>query len=153
VSGVKRTLARYVTDRVEPTLNTFNERVDGLSTLLEQRSERVNQRLTALEDYTNLPGANPLKDLLVQRYTDQLERQRLTIHSAVYGVGNRSRDVTTLLRNRVKDNTLTINVENDTLGGDPAHGVRKVLTVDYSIGDESIHHTVTVNEHKTLQIG
>lgn len=63
------------------------------------------------------------------------------------------KDVTTLLRNTVKNNVLDIDVSNETLGGDPAYGVGKRLTVLYSLGEDGAQHTATQEEGKHLHLG
>jgi hypothetical protein len=55
----------------------------------------------------------------------------LQIVRAYYGLNNRTNDVTQLLRGRVPNGTLVIQVNNNNMGGDPAVGGDKVLTVIY----------------------
>jgi hypothetical protein len=62
------------------------------------------------------------------------DSRRLTIIKAVYGEGRHSRDVTGILRSNIRDGRLEFPVNNDSLGGDPAHGVHKTLWVSYSVG-------------------
>jgi hypothetical protein len=59
---------------------------------------------------------------------------QLTIIRATYGAGNRSRDVTSRLRSLISGGRLGLTANNDTLGGDPAPGARKILIVTYSTG-------------------
>lgn len=61
---------------------------------------------------------------------------RLTIIEAIYGVGNRKRDVTEKLSSLIKDNYLATDVWGYL--GDPARGTTKWLTVRYKIGDEEV---------------
>ena len=56
---------------------------------------------------------------------------------AVYRSKRNSRhkqDVTKLLQKKIKSNTLSFNVNNNTLGGDPAYGEPKELVVSYKVG-------------------
>jgi hypothetical protein len=74
----------------------------------------------------------------------------LQIVRAYYGLNNRTNDVTQLLRGMVRNGTLVVQVTNNNMGGDPARGGDKVLTVIYrSRGREQ---TSTVKEGNTLRI-
>ena len=74
----------------------------------------------------------------------------LQIVRAYYGLDNRTSDVTQMLRGMVRGNSLTVDVNNRTMGGDPNPGANKVLTVIYrSNGREQ---TATVKEGSTLRI-
>lgn len=57
----------------------------------------------------------------------------LRIVRAYYGVQGRTVDVTRLLQDRVRGNSLSMIVTNGALGGDPAIGYDKVLIVIYRI--------------------
>ena len=61
--------------------------------------------------------------------------ESLVIIKAFYGSkdGTKGADVTELLKKSVKDGRLDIGVTNDALGGDPAPGISKQLSVEYSI--------------------
>ena len=52
----------------------------------------------------------------------------LQITRAYYGLNNRTNDVTQILRSMVRNGTLVVQVNNNTMGGDPAKGGDKVLT-------------------------
>lgn len=59
---------------------------------------------------------------------------RLTIHSAVYGVESyRDSDVTSIVRD-VSADGIVVPIDNNSMGGDPAPGQLKRLTVRYSYG-------------------
>lgn len=77
--------------------------------------------------------------------------QQLTIIRATYGAGNRTSDVTDRLRSLIRDGRLTITVNNDSIGTDPARGARKTLTVRYSTGRGREQQT-QVNEGGQLSI-
>lgn len=74
----------------------------------------------------------------------------LQIVRAYYGLNNRTNDVTQLLRGRVQNGTLLIQVNNNNMGGDPAVGGDKVLTVIYRY--QGREQTSTVKEGNTLRI-
>lgn len=74
----------------------------------------------------------------------------LVIHSAVYGTGSDADlDVTNTLRQAERD-ALVIDVENKTFGSDdPAYGIPKQLTVEYSYGNH-VRKTIVWPEHSRL---
>ena len=74
----------------------------------------------------------------------------LQIVRAVYGINNRTNDVSQLLRSQIRNNTLVLQVNNRNLGGDPAPGADKVLTVIYRFGGRE--QSITVKEGNTLRI-
>lgn len=75
---------------------------------------------------------------------------RLEIVRAYYGLNNRTNDVTQLLRSMVRGDSLVVQVNNNNMGGDPAIGADKVLTVIYRINGRE--QTSTVKEGNTLRI-
>jgi hypothetical protein len=74
----------------------------------------------------------------------------LQIVRAFYGINNRTNDVSQLLRSQIRNNSLVLQVNNRNLGGDPAPGADKVLTVIYRFGGRE--QTATVKEGNTLRI-
>ena len=74
----------------------------------------------------------------------------LEIKRAFYGLNNRTNDVTQLIRSMAQNGTLVIQVNNNNLGGDPAPGADKVLTVIYRY--QGREQTSTVKEGNTLRI-
>ena len=90
------------------------------------------------------------------RNTDRNDRGRdrddrgLRIIRGFYGVQGRTVNVTDLLRDLARDGMLSVNVNNRSMGGDPAMGEDKVLIVIYvSQGREQ---AVAVREGSTLSI-
>ena len=75
----------------------------------------------------------------------------LQITRAMYGAGSQVRDVTNMLNSQIRDNRLSLVVNNGTMGGDPAPGARKSLTVTYNY--QGRPGQVTVNEDQTLNLG
>jgi alpha-L-rhamnosidase len=57
-----------------------------------------------------------------------------------------NKDVTALLRTKIQNGTLSVNVNNEELGGDPAHGEVKELVVTYKVDGEE--KTDVLNENK-----
>jgi hypothetical protein len=62
---------------------------------------------------------------------EEQEYNRLQILQAFYGVQGRTVDVTGVLRNLVRGDSLSFVVSNRALGGDPAIGADKILIVVY----------------------
>ena len=56
----------------------------------------------------------------------------LQVTRAQYGYGNRMSDVTARLNSQIQGDRLNVQVTNDTMGGDPAVGKDKTLTVQYT---------------------
>ena len=77
-------------------------------------------------------------------------QQQLTILKAVYTGGDVQKDVTPFLSKAVRDGQLLFDVGNQSLGGDPAFGKSKALTVVYrtASGDFSL----TAHEGEKLSI-
>jgi hypothetical protein len=59
-------------------------------------------------------------------------------------------DVTQLLRGMARNGTVVVQVNNNTMGGDPAKGADKVLTVIYRF--QGRERTSTVKEGNVLRI-
>lgn len=78
--------------------------------------------------------------------------QQLVIRRAVYEAidGAGGADVTQRLQQMVRNGTLSINVNNDTMGGDPTPLHYKRLRVEYTL-DGKVYHIV-VNENADLDI-
>lgn len=74
----------------------------------------------------------------------------LQIVRAYYGLNSQTSDVTQLLRGMVQNGTLVVQVNNNNMGGDPARGGDKVLTVIYRY--QGREQTSTVKEGNTLRI-
>jgi hypothetical protein len=75
---------------------------------------------------------------------------RLQINRAQYGSGNRTMDVTGRLMAQVQNNQVSLRVGNDSMGGDPAEGRHKALTVWYTYNGRQ--QQVTVNEGDYLNL-
>lgn len=67
---------------------------------------------------------------------DRGEGRGVTIIRGYYGIQGRMANVTELLRARVRDGVLSLNVNNENLGGDPAIGANKILIVIYNFRGE-----------------
>ncbi|HVA18077.1 MAG TPA: DUF3395 domain-containing protein [Candidatus Dormibacteraeota bacterium] len=78
------------------------------------------------------------------------DRGRLRITRASYGSGGRALDVTDLLNSRIEGDRLSLPINNNTMGGDPAYETRKTLTVWYSYDGSDLR--TSVDEGGTLNI-
>ena len=76
--------------------------------------------------------------------------QNLRIVQASYGAGGRWKDVTLRLQNMVRNNRLSVQVNNTTMGGDPVVGQPKTLKVTYDYMDQ--RRNTTVGEGGTLTL-
>jgi Domain of unknown function (DUF3395) len=74
----------------------------------------------------------------------------LMIVRGYYGLNNQTKDVTQRLRIMSRNGTLVVQVNNANMGGDPAVGANKVLTVTYRY--QGREQTSTVKEGNTLRI-
>ena len=74
----------------------------------------------------------------------------LRITSASYGARNTFRDVQALLQSQVRNDTLTIKIANENLGGDPIMGQKKELRIGYEYGGHA--YSATVAEDTVLTI-
>ena len=75
---------------------------------------------------------------------------RLEIVRGYYGLNNQTNDVTQRLRGMVRGDSLVVQVNNNNMGGDPARGADKVLTVIYRFNGRQ--QTSSVKEGNTLRI-
>lgn len=77
-------------------------------------------------------------------------RGALRILNATYGNGYRMANVTARLQQMVRRDQLSVYVDNDSMGSDPAPGMRKSLTISYTYRGRP--QTVTVKEGVGLTI-
>lgn len=70
------------------------------------------------------------------RERDRGEASDFAVVRGYYGTQGRMANVTDILRSRVREGVLSINVANENLGGDPAIGANKVLIVIYRFRGE-----------------
>jgi hypothetical protein len=74
----------------------------------------------------------------------------LRILSAIYAYGGRSLDVTRQLNSQIRDGRLSLQVTNETMGGDPAPNRRKTLTVRYLANGQEQQSVLTEGEYLNL---
>ncbi len=77
-------------------------------------------------------------------------QRNLRIVQASYGSGNRRRDVTSRLQSMVRNNRLSVLVNNTTMGGDPAFNQPKDVMVTYDFQGRT--RTTTTREGSNLNL-
>ena len=75
---------------------------------------------------------------------------KLQIIKAVYGKQGQGKDVTLRLQRMVVNNTISVKVNNDNMGGDPNKGADKTLKVDYTYRGQ--RQQVVVKEGDRLKL-
>ena len=115
-----------------------------------------NQRKTLTVEYT----VNGRSDRTTVRENDMLrlfssdaQYSNLQINRAIYGSGYRTADVTSRLSSQIEGNQLNLQVNNDTMGGDPAPNQSKTLTVQYSMNGRSDQAIVREGDSLRLPYG
>lgn len=81
---------------------------------------------------------------------NQGSQSGLQIDRAIYGSNYRTVDVTTRLTSQIQGNQLNLQVDSDSMGGDPAPGRDKRLTVDYAVNGQK--NQIVVNDGDTLRL-
>ena len=76
-------------------------------------------------------------------------RGQLAIVRATYGAPGRQQDVTRRLQSLIRGGSLSITVNNDTMGMDPAPGSPKSLWVTYTV-DRGRQQSATIQENRQL---
>ena len=64
---------------------------------------------------------------------DATSQNNLQITRAIYGSGYHTSDVTSRLNSQMRGDELNLQIDNNTMGGDPAPGQAKTLTVEYTL--------------------
>lgn len=111
----------------------------------DQYRAHMEESIAALEEVVNKYGK-----LAVSAIEPS---EQLIIHSATYGKGDKTVNVSDVLRPRVSAGRLQITVSNELvaeLGGDPVKGIQKELRVVYSHAGKK--HTVVVPENRPLTL-
>jgi hypothetical protein len=143
-----------VTDRVRSLVegDSLNFTVDG--TTLGAVARRGRNRVLRLQ----LKDANGQSRQINYRDQQQVNLQissndqaNLRVTHATYGSGNRVMDVTSRLNSQVRGDELNIPVNNGSMGGDPAPGQAKSLSVQYTLNGRDEQRTI--REGGTLRVG
>jgi len=127
---------RDVTDRLSRMIqgDQLNVRVSS-SVMGGDPAEDQPKTLTVWYTYNGRPGqiVVPERDTLILPGGGESHyyQSRLRIARAQYGGQSRFVDVTEQLNSQIQNDSLNLQVTNYAMGGDPAPGERKVLTVFY----------------------
>ena len=145
-----------VTDRVRSFVqnNSLNFRVNnntfgedpspGRAKVLRLQVRNTNGRIQWLTFREN----SPVRLRMSGEYGSL--RSRLEITRAEYGAGDRNFDVTARLNSRVQNGRLDMQVNNNTMGGDPARGIAKRLRVEYTYDGRP--QQMVINENSQLYL-
>src|SRR5438552_21420 len=142
-----------VTDRVRSLVQggSLNFTVDGVALGAGARRGRNRSLRLQLQDTQGKTRQITYRDnqqVNLQVYNTY--QSNLRINRAIYGNGNRSSDVTSRLNSQIQGGQLNLEVNNQTMGGDPAPNHAKTLTVQYALNGRS--NQVVVNEGDTLRL-
>jgi hypothetical protein len=133
--------------------NQLNFRVDngtlggdpapGVPKVLRLAVRDVDGRIRQLEFREN-------QSVLLGGYNFAGDSRGLRILAAQYGAGNRMIDVTNRLNAQIQGDRLSVPVMNQNMGGDPAKGQSKALTVWYTFNGRSGQAVVNENDRLNL---
>ena len=142
-----------VTDRVRSLVQggSLNFTVDGVALGAGARRGRNRSLRLQLQDTQGKSRQVTYRDsqqVNLQVYNTY--QSNLHINRAIYGNGNRSSDVTSRLNSQIQGGQLNLEVNNQTMGGDPAPNHAKTLTVQYALNGRS--NQIVVNEGDTLRL-
>jgi len=127
---------RDVTDRLSRMIQGDRLEVRVSSSVMGgDPAEDQQKTLTVWYTYNGRPGqvVVPERDTLILPGGGESNyyQTRLRIARAQYGAQSRFVDVTDQLNSQIQNDSLNLQVTNYAMGGDPAPGERKVLTVFY----------------------
>jgi len=115
---------------------------------LRNRQKTVTVRY-AFNGMTNQVVVND-GDMLRLPYSNNNSQDTLQINRAIYGSGSRTYDVTSRLNSQMRNDQLNVQVNSNTMGGDPAPNQAKVLTVQYAVNGQT--NQVIVNDGDMLRL-
>jgi hypothetical protein len=149
---------RDVTDRLSRMIqgDQLNVRVSS-SVMGGDPAEGQPKTLTVWYTYNGRPGqvVVPERDTLILPGGGESNyyRSRLRIARAQYGGQSRFVDVTEQLNSQIQNDSLNLQVTNYAMGGDPAPGEHKVLTVFYIFNGRNGRAFANEGEFLTLPRG
>jgi hypothetical protein len=142
-----------VTDRVRSLVqgDSLNFRVDGTALGAGARRGRNRALRLQLQDTQGRSRQMTFRDnQQVNLQVYNAYQSTLLINRAIYGNGSRSSDVTSRLNSQIQGGQLNLEVNNQTMGGDPAPNRAKTLTVQYALNGRTSQ--VVINEGDTLRL-
>src|SRR2546421_419917 len=143
-----------VTDRVRSLVqgDSLNFTVDGNTLGAIQRQGRNRALRLQLRDSEGTSRQVTYRDgqqVNLQVY-NAYQSSDLHINRAVYGSGGRSVDVTSRLNSQIRNDQIILAVNTSSMGGDPAPGQNKVLTVQYVLNGRT--DQAIINDGDTLRL-
>ncbi|HSA93680.1 MAG TPA: DUF3011 domain-containing protein [Terriglobales bacterium] len=112
-------------------------------------AEGQDKTLTVQHSFNGQPGRIVINEGDYLRLPDSYQGS-LQILRGTYGAGNRTMDVTDRLRRQIQNGQLNLQVTNNAMGGDPAEGQNKTLTVQHSFNGRT--GQVVINESDYLYL-
>lgn len=106
----------------------------------------VESRDSVLNDMNEIE--NNIKK--AQAESSSTQPNQLLITSAIYGLEEKIKDVKEKITSYIKDNSLKILVNNETMGGDPYEGKVKNLNIKYRFKGEQ--YEKNIEEYKELTL-
>jgi len=94
-------------------------------------TESMEKRMRDIMYHYQIPGDTPFEYIASAQVAPRPSWRGLRLEQASYGAGDRVWDVTGRLQDLVQNNALEFRVDNRSMGGDPAPGMRKQLVVVY----------------------
>jgi hypothetical protein len=88
--------------------------------------------------------------LVVYLFASLRNPLRLKVEAASYGFETAVKDVTDIVRKRIRNNQVAVIASNENLGGDPCPHKIKRLTVSYSIG--KTRATKSIGENDMIEL-
>ncbi len=138
-----------VTDKVAAMVNDDKLKVEATNDNFGDPADGIVKKLTV--EYT-IDGVAHSKTVNENEMLSVSGKpSKLIVRKAIYGdlPDGAKTDVTGKVADKVNDDSLSIDATNDNFG-DPAEGIVKKLTVEYTI--DGVEHSKTVNENETLSI-
>ena len=144
-----------VTDRVQSLVqgDSLNFRVAANAFGANTRRGNIRSLRLQLKDANGRSRQITYRDnqqVNLRIYTPD-ESSSLRINRATYGAGYLSSDVTARLTSQIRDGQIDEQVNNQSMGGDPAPQQSKTLTVSYVLDGQN--GQVVINEGDTLRLG
>jgi hypothetical protein len=112
----------------------------------------MQNRMLDVYNHYGIPPATPFSQVaspvVVQETNNSFSDLQIMVAS--YGIPGHTMDVTGRIRGMVRNGTLNIHVNNDSMGGDPSPEKHKALTLTYRSGGQT--RTIIVRESSDMSI-
>ena len=144
-----------VTDRVRSLVqnNALNFRVDAAALGTSQRQGRSSLRMELRDASGNTRQITYRANQRVRLQVNNSYQSGLRVNHATYAYGSRSLDVTSRLNAQIRGEQLNLRVNNQSMGGDPAPGQPKTLTVNFTLDGKNGQRVVREGDSLHLTHG